>query len=173
MKVVLSAAFAILLSSAAMAQDEERIKRIVDRIEKEIRESHDRTREEIRAIIRAEIQRAQGKAPTEPTPDKPKPAPAAPARKVYLGISAGDLTDAERKALGVGGGIKVADVRGPAATAGVKAGDILLELDGKPVTEETVGAALESKKPGDEVEATLLRGGKREKVRIRLAERKE
>ena len=173
MKVVLSAAFAILLSSVAMAQDEERIKRIIDRIEKEIRESHDRTREEIRAIIRAEIQRAQGKAPSEPTPDKPKPPPAAPARKVYLGISAGDLTDAERKALGVGGGIKVADVRGPAKEAGLKAGDVLVEFDGEPVTEERIGSLLAAHKPGDTVDATVVRSGKRLTLKVVLAERKE
>ena len=171
MKVVFSAAFALLLSSVAMAQDEERIKRIVDRIEKEIRESHDRTREEIRAIIRAEIQRAQGKAPSEPTPDKP--APAAPSRKVYLGISAGDLTDAERKALGVGGGIKVADVRGPAKEAGIKAGDVLVELDGEPVTEERIGAILARHKPGDTLDAVVLRSGKRLALKVVLAERKE
>jgi S1-C subfamily serine protease len=166
MKVVLSALFAILLSSVAMAQDEERIKRIVDRIEKEIRESHDRTREEIRAIIRAEIQRAQGKAPSEPTP-------AAPSRKVYLGISAGDLTDAERKALGVGGGIKVADVRGPAKEAGLKAGDILVEFDGEAVTEERIGGLLAAHKPGDTVDATVVRSGKRLTLKVVLAERKE
>ena len=99
MKFLAGAAFLILLSATASAQDDERVKRIVERIEKEIRESHERTREEIRAIIRAEIQRSGGKPA----------APSAPAPKVYLGITAGDMTDEERKAHPAG--IKIADVR--------------------------------------------------------------
>ena len=172
MKSVAAVAFALLLSSAASAQDkqdDERVKRIVDRIEKEIRESHDRTREEIRAIIRAEIQKGLGK---QPTPAKPPPAAPAP-RKVYLGIVAGDLTDVERKALGTGGGIKVSDVRGPAKDAGLKTGDILLELDGEAVTEERIGEILSKHKPGDSVEAVVLRAKKRTALKIDLAERKD
>src|SRR5579862_5394704 len=97
MKSAAAVAIALLLSSAASAQDDERVRRIVERIEKEIRESHERTREEIRAIIRAEIQKSQG-----------KPAPEGkPSRKVYLGISADDLTEADRQALGSASGIKV------------------------------------------------------------------
>ena len=163
------AALLAAAGTAAAQQEDERTKRILDRVEKEIRDSETRLREEIRALLRAELRR---EAPPKPEPG-PSAEPSTPRRRVLLGVTADEFTDAERKTLGVGGGIKVGDVRGPAAAAGVKAGDILLELDGKPVTEETVGAALESKKPGDEVEATLLRAGKREKVRIRLAERKE
>jgi len=169
MKFFVAAAFALLASSAVQAQDEERIKRIVDRIEKEIRESHDRTREEIRAIIRAEIQKSGGK---EPGPAKPQP-PVAQPRKVYLGITADDMTEAERKALGVAGGIKIADVRGPAKDAGLKAGDILLELDGDAVTEERIGEILSKHKPGDSVEAVVLRAKKRTTLKIDLAERKD
>lgn len=159
---------AALLATSSVQQDDERSKRILDRVEKEIRDSEARLRDEIRAIIRAELRGEKA-----PTPAVPKPEPSAPRRKVLLGVTADEFSDAERKALGVGGGIKVADVRGPAEKAGIKAGDILLELDGKPVTEETVGALLEGKKPGDEVEATLLRGGKREKARVVLGERKD
>ncbi|HEX7898629.1 MAG TPA: PDZ domain-containing protein [Planctomycetota bacterium] len=170
MKATLAiAALLAAAGTAAAQQDDERVKRILDRVEKEIRDSEARLRDDIRAVLRAELRKEPAAKP-EPGPSAEPPAPR---RRVLLGVTADEFTDAERKALGVGGGIKVGDVRGPAATAGVKAGDILLELDGKPVTEETVGAALESKKPGDEIEATLLRGGKREKVRIRLAERKE
>ena len=83
MKSIATVAFALLTSTAALAQEDERVKRIVDRIEMEIRESHDRTREEIRAIIRSEIQKS---GPTA----KPQP-PVAQPRKVYLGITAEDL----------------------------------------------------------------------------------
>jgi len=149
-------------------QDDERVKRIVDRIEKEIRDSHERTREEIRAIIRNEIQKSQGK-PAPATPSDP----VTPARKVYLGISADDMTDAERKSLGIGGGIKVGDVRGPAKEAGIKAGDILVELDGEAVSEERIGELLAKRKPGDAVEATVVRSKKRMTLKVVLAERKD
>ena len=170
MKSIATVAFALLISTAALAQDDERVKRIVDRIEKEIRESHDRTREEIRAIIRAEIQKSLGKQP----PPKEQPGEAhPPTRKVYHGISADDLTDAERKSLGIGGGIKVADVRGPAKDAGVKSGDVLVEIDGEPVSEERIGEILGKHKPGDSIDATVLRAKKRMTLKVVLAERKD
>jgi S1-C subfamily serine protease len=167
MKSFAVAALAALLPSVAVAQEDDRVQRIVERIEKEIRESHERTREEIRAIIRAEIQRSQGKATPAPAPE------ARPARKVYLGISADDLTDADRKALGSGTGIKVSEVRGPAKDAGIQAGDLLLELDGEPVSEDRIGDILARHQPGDSVSATLLRSKKRVTVKIVLGERKD
>src|SRR5579872_4992038 len=90
MKSAAALAFVLLISSASLAQDDEHIKRIVDRIEKEIRESHEKTREEIRAIIRVEIQKSSGK----PTPSPS--AEARPTRRVYLGITADDLSEADR-----------------------------------------------------------------------------
>jgi S1-C subfamily serine protease len=169
MKVIAAAAFSLLLSSAAFSQEDERIKRIVERIEKEIRESHDRTREEIRAIIRAEIQKSSGKTPTP----APKVAPPAAARKVLLGIVADDMTDAERKALGIGGGIKVAGVRGPALDAGIKMGDILVEFDGEPVTEDRIGDLLAKHRPGDSVPVKVLRAKQTVKLTVVLGERQD
>jgi S1-C subfamily serine protease len=165
MKSVAALAFALLLASSAFAQDDERIKRIVDRIEKEIRDSHEKTREEIRAIIRAEIQKSQGRS--APGPD------ARPARKVYLGISADDLTEADRKVLGSSSGIKVSEVRGPAKEAGIQAGDLLVELDGEAVSEDKLGDLLAKHQPGDTIPAVVLRSKKRLPVKILLAERKD
>lgn len=164
MKSVAAVVVAVVMSSVAVAQDDDRVKRIVDRIEKEIRQSHERTLGELRGLIRAEIQKSQDKAP-EPA----KPAP----RKVFLGIIADDLTESERKAVGAGGGIKVADVRGPAKEGGVQAGDILVELDGQPVTEDRLGDILSKHKPGDSVDAVVLRSKKRVTLAIVLAERKD
>ena len=170
MNAAAALAFALLISSSSFAQDkqeDERIKRIVDRIEKEIRDSHEKTREDIRAIIRAEIQKSQGKATPTPAPE-PKAA-----RKVYLGISADDLTEADRKALGSSTGIKVSDVRGPAKDAGIQSGDLLVELDGEAVSEDKLGAILGKHQPGDSVPAVVLRAKKRVIVKILLAERKD
>jgi len=148
----------------AQPQDEERSKRILERIEKEIRASQDRLREEIRAILRAEL----GKAP------EPKPAPPAPpGKKPYLGVTADDFPDAERKALGVAGGLKVASVRGPAQAAGLRPGDVLVELAGEPVSEERIGELLGKHRPGETVSVVVLRAGRRETLQLTLAERKE
>jgi len=160
MKFVAAPVVALLLSTAAFAQDDDRVKRIVERIEKEIRESHERTREEIRAIIRAELQRGPA-----------QPAPATPSRKVYLGITAADLTEDERKAHAAG--IKIADVRGPAKEAGLQAGDFLTEIDGREVTEDSIGDLLAKRKPGDSVELTIVRGKKSRHFTVVLGERKD
>ena len=173
MKSIAAVAFSLLLSSAAFSQDDERIKRIVERVEKEIRESHDRTREEIRAIIRTEIQRAQGKTPTPAPKPEPKVTPAPASKKVVLGITADDLTEAERKSLGVGGGIKIAAVRGPAADAGLKAGDILVELDGQAVTEDRIGEILAKHQPGDTLSVKVVRAKQTVSLKVVLGERKD
>jgi S1-C subfamily serine protease len=170
MKFVAAVAVALLLPSLAVAQDkqeDERVKRIVDRIEKEIRESHEKTREEIRAIIRAEIQKSQGKTAPATAPE------AKPSRKVFLGISADDLTEADRKALGSATAVKVSEVRGPAKDAGIQPGDLLVEFDGQAVSEDKLGEILSRHQPGDAVAATVLRSQKRVTVKIVLAERKD
>jgi S1-C subfamily serine protease len=65
----------------------------------------------------------------------------------------------------------VADVQGPAAKAGLRAGDILLSIDGDPVTEETIVRILERHRPGDTVDVTLLRGRRKEALKLTLGER--
>jgi len=157
-----------LMALAQDKQDDERTQRILQRIDKEIRDSHARLREELRAIIRAEIQRLPAAKPA------PAPAPApAEKKKPYLGILADEFTDAERKASGVAGGIKVAEARGPAQKAGLRPGDILLEIDAEPVSEERIGKILERYKPGDEVKLTILRDKRRENLKLTLAERQD
>jgi S1-C subfamily serine protease len=167
MKSAAALAFVLLISSTALAQDDERIKRIVDRIEKEIRDAHEKTREEIRAIIRVEIQKSSGR----PTPSPS--AEARPSRKVFLGITADDLSEADRQALGSSSGIKVSEVRGPAKEAGIQAGDLLVELDGVTVNEDKLGEILAKHQPGDSIGAVVLRSRKRVSMNILLAERKD
>jgi aminopeptidase YwaD len=59
------------------------------------------------------------------------------------------------------GGVKFSDVRdgSPAAKAGFKAGDVLVEFDGKKIDNlYDFTYALRARKPGDKVTATVLRG---------------
>jgi hypothetical protein len=74
-----------------------------------------------------------------------------------------------------GGGVKFADVRdgSPAAKAGLKAGDILVEFDGKPIQNlYDFTYALRSKKPGDLVLVKVIRSGQTIEAKVLLAERK-
>jgi S1-C subfamily serine protease len=152
----LAAAF-LLGAPAQDGQEDARVRRALERIEREIRASYLRLREELRGLILSEIERARAAAPRRP----------------YLGIVAGDLGDDERRALGIPGGIKVADVRGPAREAGVRPGDILLEIEGEPVSEGRIAGILGKYRPGDRVAVTVLRDRRRETLPVRLGERPE
>ena len=76
-----------------------------------------------------------------------------------LGVSLGDATD--------GNGNPIARVQavsqgGPAAKAGIKAGDIIVAVDGQQTNGASAAiAAIRSHKPGDKVTVTVLRGGQR------------
>jgi hypothetical protein len=74
-----------------------------------------------------------------------------------------------------GGGVKFADVRegSPAAKAGLKAGDILVEFDGKRIQNlYDFTYALRAKKPGDTVLVRVIRSGQPIEAKVLLAERK-
>jgi S1-C subfamily serine protease len=109
----------------------------------------------------------------------------------YLGISGGTITPQLSKALNlpVDEGVLVAEAPkgGPAAKAGIEGGnteatiegagvtlggDIITALDGKKVKsmEDLIGI-VEAKKPGDELEVTLLRGGNEKTVTVTLGNR--
>jgi membrane-associated protease RseP (regulator of RpoE activity) len=71
-------------------------------------------------------------------------------------------------------GVKFADVRegSPAAKAGLKAGDIMIEFDRKPVQNlYDFTYALRGKKPGDEVAVKVTRDGKQLEVTAVLSRR--
>jgi S1-C subfamily serine protease len=71
-------------------------------------------------------------------------------------------------------GVKFGDVRegSPAAKAGLKAGDIMIEFDGKPIQNlYDFTYALRGKKPGDEVKVKVTRDGKPLEVNAVLARR--
>jgi serine protease Do len=60
----------------------------------------------------------------------------------------------------------------PAAKAGFRTGDVLVEFDGKPIQNlYDFTYALRSKKPGDEVKVKVLRDGKPIEAVVRLEKR--
>jgi putative serine protease PepD len=92
----------------------------------------------------------------------------------------GRVVDTGRAYLGVelrsllGGGVLIVAVQpgGPAADAGLKPGELILEIDGEPVnTVDDVSVALASHKPGDTVEVkTQSQSGKTASVDVTLGE---
>lgn len=105
-------------------------------------------------------------------------------------ISSGRVTNSGRAALGVNvatvdpylatqnqlpvdHGVLIVNVTpgGPAAQAGLKPGDIIVQLDGKAVNDVSgLGAILLSKKPGDTVSVQVYRGNQQQTVNVRLGE---
>jgi len=72
-------------------------------------------------------------------------------------------------------GVRFADVRDgtPAAKAGLKAGDILIEFDGKDIGNlYDFTYALQAHKPGDEVLVKVLRGSQTIEAKVLLTERR-
>jgi len=72
-------------------------------------------------------------------------------------------------------GVRFADIRpgSPAAKAGLQAGDILTEFDGKPIQNlYDFTYALRAKKPGQEVLVKVLRAGQTIEAKVLLTERK-
>lgn len=84
----------------------------------------------------------------------------------YLGVNTQPLTRGLRRALGVkvGHGVLVASVAvaGPAQEAGIRPGDVILELNSKPVEDvRSFQTEIAGLRPGTEVQLGLLRRGER------------
>ena len=97
-------------------------------------------------------------------------------RRGYLGITSQPviLPEAQREAAGQPAGLLLIGVEegSPAARAGLLIGDVLLGLDGHDVTESAdLQGLLSGERVGREVEASLLRGGSRQSVRVTIAEK--
>jgi serine protease Do len=93
----------------------------------------------------------------------------------YLGVYITDMSDALAKSFGYGSkaGALVQDVSsdGPAAKAGLKAGDIIIKRDGKPVN-DTVSFrnAIAQTAPGTTVSLGVWRDGKEQTLKVKLDE---
>ena len=90
--------------------------------------------------------------------------------------------DPERAFLGVSsdqaarGGAQVGGVvsGGPAAKAGLREDDVIVEIDGEPVQEPNdVSAAVNASRPGDELSVVVERDGERRTLTVTLGEQPE
>jgi S1-C subfamily serine protease len=96
-------------------------------------------------------------------------------RHAYLGVVPVPLTEELRADLQISArsGVVAYQVQAgaPAAQAGIAAGDVIVQADGKPLASvEDLYAALRRKQPGDRVRLTVVRGGKRVSRTVRLGE---
>jgi serine protease Do len=94
----------------------------------------------------------------------------------FLGVTIQDITPdlAESFKLKDTRGVLIPDISpdSAAAKAGLKAGDIVVEFDGKPVEKAAeFQRRVAMKKPGSEVELTILRDGKKQTLTAKLEER--
>jgi len=90
-----------------------------------------------------------------------------------VGVVTVDSSVAAQNNLSVDHGVLIASVtpNGPAATAGLMAGDVILQIDNTPVTSvQSLGDVLLSKSPGDTVAVTINRGGQQMTVNVTLGE---
>jgi len=93
----------------------------------------------------------------------------------YLGVSVQDITPELAKALNLGEthGVLIADVDpgGPAAKAGLQAGDAIIEINGKAVDDRReLRLMVASIAPGTQVNAKILQNGQQRNVTFTLGE---
>lgn len=95
----------------------------------------------------------------------------------YLGIFPGGLSDEERTEHGLldDAGIKVNGMAdgGPAATSGLKDGDIIVQMAGTPISRRSLRQVLQRIGAGESVETRVIRGGEPMTLSVVLGERPE
>jgi serine protease Do len=94
----------------------------------------------------------------------------------WLGVSIQNLSKELADSMGLESaeGILVSEVfeGGPAGKAGVKAGDVIVQYNGKPVKDVTeLRTAVAWTEPGKKVDMVVLRGGKRETLSVQMERR--
>jgi len=100
------------------------------------------------------------------------------ADRPVLGVEVQELNPGLREALDLGelDGVLVARVHedGPAEKAGIKAGDVILEIDGKGTPDYgRLVSRLRKYDPGDEVEVLVWRDGKKKTFKVKLEKSEE
>lgn len=97
--------------------------------------------------------------------------------ETYMGLNVQETTEQLRKALGVtdGNGALVVGVAdgSPAAAAGLRAGDVLVQVAGQKVNAADITNAIRNRKAGDEVVVDYVRDKARKQAKLKLAKRPE
>lgn len=95
----------------------------------------------------------------------------------YLGVGIRDLEEVEARAfrLGAARGVLVRTVEAkPARDAGLRAGDVIVSVDGRPVADTTeLIQNISSRKPGDKVQLGIVRRGESIDKTVTLGDRSE
>jgi serine protease Do len=102
-----------------------------------------------------ELMDEKPEASGKPSPKKPKPGEAANA----IGMHVSDLTAAQRRELKIDGGVLVDAVQGQAATAGIQAGDVILQMNNVEVKDVAQFNGLVAKLDLKKTVAVLVRRG--------------
>jgi len=92
----------------------------------------------------------------------------------YLGVQMAALNEAGKKQLGVDGGVLITEVEpgGPAESAGLKPGDVLLKVDDRVIVDaQALQRSVQSLQPGTKVAVTVQRDGKAKQIDVKLGER--
>jgi len=105
---------------------------------------------------------------------KAETADRAPMPRTWLGVSTRPLQPLTSRQLGIGNGVGLEVMfvapESPAAKAGLAAQDVLVRFGEQVlVNQEQLAVLVRNKKPGDEVELTLYRGGKEKRLKSKLA----
>ncbi len=91
----------------------------------------------------------------------------------WLGVVIQEVTPDIAEAIGVREGILVAQVMkgSPADKAGIKVGDVIVEIDGKPIDKvRDVQLKIMKTKPGTEVKLKIIRDGKELTLKVKIGE---
>ena len=81
-----------------------------------------------------------------------------PSRSAF-GMTVADLTEAQKKELGIGGGVRVESVDGAAARAGVQVGDVLLQVANTEIADARQFAAVAARVDKERPVSVLVRRG--------------
>jgi hypothetical protein len=92
----------------------------------------------------------------------------------WLGVRTDNLSEPMLVALDIDHGVLVTEVvdESPAAKAGVEVGDVILSLEGQKTTDGSTLRRLVRERPEEEVELTIRRRGKEQKLGVGLGTRK-
>jgi predicted metalloprotease with PDZ domain len=176
MKSVCTLLLGLAFAATAVAQDQDKDalkKELLREVEKRLKTEDDKLLKEIEKLIDEEMKRGKAPAVAPKTEPKTEPKVEAPKRKArgYLGVRLIDLTDEDKKDLGIKSGIKVGETLqgGPAAKAGLQVDDVILSVDGKAVdSTQELAPIMQAANPGQTIKVEYLRDGKKATLNLVL-----